>query len=100
MTLTVVFTPEAQIDLLDIYDSIASQGTAEVALADVERIQAVCEGLSESPKRGPSRSDIRPGLRVIGFERRVAIAFHILDQVVTIDRVLYGGRDLGLIDPA
>jgi toxin ParE1/3/4 len=37
------------------------------------------------------------GLRVAGFERRVAIAFHIAPDTVTIDRILYGGRDLGLL---
>jgi toxin ParE1/3/4 len=38
-----------------------------------------------------------PGLRIIGFERRVAIAFHIDPGRVTIDRILYGGRDLGVL---
>jgi hypothetical protein len=32
--------------------------------------------------------------RVVGFARRVTIAFHISDGTVTIDRVLYGGREL------
>src|SRR5436190_768425 len=46
------------------------------------------------PERGARRDDLRPGLRVVGVARRVTIAFHISDNVVTIDRVLYGGRDL------
>jgi len=41
-----------------------------------------------------ARDNLRPGLRVIGFERRVTIAFHITSDRITIDRVLYGGRDL------
>jgi hypothetical protein len=36
-------------------------------------------------------------LRVVGFERRVAIAFHIGSGTVTVDRILYGGRDLGML---
>ena len=30
----------------------------------------------------------------MGFERRVTIAFHVEPGTVTIDRILYGGRDL------
>jgi toxin ParE1/3/4 len=44
--------------------------------------------------RGTRRDDIRPGLRVVGFERRVTIAFHVDDTTVTIDRILYGGREI------
>jgi len=32
---------------------------------------------------------------VIGFARRVAIAFHVTAGTVTINRILYGGRDFG-----
>jgi len=32
---------------------------------------------------------------VLGFARRVAIAYHVSAETVTIDRILYGGRDFG-----
>lgn len=35
-----------------------------------------------------------PGLRVLGFERRAVIAVSVAADVVTILRVLYGGRDI------
>jgi toxin ParE1/3/4 len=45
------------------------------------------------------RNDLRPGLRTVGFEGRVTIAFHVDPNTVTIDRILYGGRDLdGAVD--
>jgi toxin ParE1/3/4 len=44
-------------------------------------------------ERGMKRDDIRPGLRIIGFERRVAIAFTFDEEHVRIGRILYGGRD-------
>lgn len=97
MTHEVVFAPEAQLDLLDLYDMVAEDGGGERALAYVERVQAVCLRLAVFPERGTRRDDVRPGLRVIGFERRVAIAFHVGAGRVTIDRVLYGGRDLGTL---
>ncbi|MGL5117498.1 MAG: hypothetical protein ACRC7C_19470 [Beijerinckiaceae bacterium] len=40
-----------------------------------------------------ARDDIRRGLRIIGFEKRVAIAFEVDDNVVRIGRVFYGGHD-------
>jgi toxin ParE1/3/4 len=101
MTRDVVFSPEAQMDLLDLYDYIAPRGGETRALGYVERIQASCVSLGLSPERGTRRDDIRPGLRVTGFERRVTIAFHIGDDHVVIDRILYGGRDLeGSFDDA
>jgi len=99
VTHDVVFAPEAQLDLLDLYDTIAKGGGSERALAYVERIQAACLRLAAFPERGTRRDDIRPGLRVVGFERRVAIAFHVGAATVTIDRILYGGRDLGAAFP-
>ncbi len=80
--------------MTDIYDYIAPRGGADRALAYVERIQATCLSLSGHPERGTRRDDIRPGLRITGFERRVTIAFHIGVDVVIIDRILCGGRDL------
>lgn len=99
MTREVVFAPEAQLDLLDLYDMVAKGGGDGRALAYVERIQAACLRLGAFPERGTRRDDIRPGLRVIGFERRVAIAFHVGAGRVTIDRVLYGGRSLDTAFP-
>jgi toxin ParE1/3/4 len=45
------------------------------------------------PKRGARRDDLRPGLRILGFERRAAIALQATAETVVILRILYGGRD-------
>ena len=55
--------------------------------------------LKAVPERGTRRDHIGPGLRVIGFGRRVAIAFHVGAERATIDRILYGRRDLGTASP-
>ena len=39
------------------------------------------------------RDDIRPGLRVIGFERRATIVFQVTENEVVIVRIFYGGQD-------
>lgn len=50
--------------------------------------------LTRLPERGTLRDDLRPSLRVIGFERRAAIAFRVSAETVAILRILYGGRNL------
>ena len=51
-----------------------------------------CKAFSHASERGQLRNDIRPNLRMIGFERRVAIAFTVDAERVTILRIFYGGR--------
>jgi toxin ParE1/3/4 len=96
---TIIFTPEAQDDLLDLYDYIADHGSSARALRYLERIEKTCLSLSTLPVRGTCRNDLRPGLRVMGFERRVLIAFRVSDDSVAILRVLYGGRSVELAFP-
>ena len=50
-------------------------------------------GFDLAGERGHLREDIRPDLRIVGFEKRVTIAFTIIDNRVVILRIFYGGRD-------
>ncbi|MGB5087418.1 MAG: type II toxin-antitoxin system RelE/ParE family toxin [Methylocystis silviterrae] len=52
------------------------------------------EKLETFPERGTRRDDLRPGLRTIGFRRRVTIAFAVETDAVTIIGIFYGGQDL------
>jgi plasmid stabilization system protein ParE len=91
---SVGFSPEAQAELLDLYDFISNEAGAARALDYIARIENDCLGFASMPERGTKRDDIRPGLRVAGFEPRVAIAFRLSDHSLTILRIFYGGRDL------
>lgn len=93
MSLSVVFTSEAENQLLELHRYIAAAGSAEVAARYAESIVAFCEELGVFPDRGRARDDIRPGLRTIGYKRRVVIAFTVLGQTVVIVGIFYGGRD-------
>jgi len=64
------------------------------ALAYVEALRRHCLGLAEFPERGTRRDAIRPGLRTLGYRRRVTIAFQVTGSTVTILRLLYAGRAL------
>ena len=52
MSLSVVFTPEAEDQLLDLHRYIAAAGSTEVAARYAESIVAFCEDLGAFPHRG------------------------------------------------
>ncbi len=89
----IVFAPEAADDLLGIYDWIADEASPIVALVYIERVEDFCRRLGFGSERGHLRSDIRPGLRILGFERRLTIAFKVGEDNVTILRVFAAGRN-------
>jgi len=64
--------------LLELYDYISAHAGEKIAWDYICRIREACLGLADFPERGTRRDDILPGLRVIGFERRVTIAFRVL----------------------
>ena len=89
----IVFSPEAQEDLFNLYEQIAIVVSPTVALGYIERIEQFCSVLSTVPLGGTSREDIRPGLRTIGFERRATIAYSVKEGRVEILRIFYGGQN-------
>ena len=89
----VVVSPEARADLLQLYDWIAEAAAPATALAFIERVETYLLGFDIASERGTRRDDIRPGLRTIGFARRMTIAFTVEADRVTILRIFYGGRD-------
>jgi toxin ParE1/3/4 len=91
---SVVYSPEAQQDLRSIFDYIRDESSVDRAADFVRRIQAACDDLALFPHRGTARDDLPEGVRVIGYAKRVSIAFRVDQDRVTIARVLYGGRDL------
>ena len=94
MAVSVRFREAAQTDLFNLYVYVSERSGRARAEAYVDRIEAACDRLAEFPERGTRRDDIRTGLRVIGFERRVAILFELNAEGVAIGRILYGGQDL------
>lgn len=89
----VVFRPEAIEQLEELYDYIADAGSPGNAADFTESIVAFCEGLADFPYRGMARDDLRPGLRKIGYKKRVVIAYAVLNETVAIIGIFYGGRD-------
>jgi plasmid stabilization system protein ParE len=86
--------PRAESDLDDIYDYLAVNASTKQARAYVNRILAFLSDFDGFPKRGTVRSDLREGLRIVGFERRVSVAFVVEADTVVILRILYAGRSI------
>ena len=92
-TRSVSFSSQAKDDLVELYDWIAEIAGPGVAIGYIDRLEGFCLGLGRGSQRGHARDDIRPGLRVIGFERRVTVAFLVEDRRVVVLGLFYGGRD-------
>ena len=84
---------ECEIELLELNRYIAFERSLRVADRFVDSIVDYCESLAVFPMRGRARSDLYPGLRIVGFRRRVSIAFVVDDSTVTIHGVFYAGRE-------
>lgn len=92
MKYSVAFTRRAQADLHGLFDYLAARFSLTNAQRYVEQIEKTCLSLGTMPNRGTERSDLRPGLRTMGFRHRVTIAFRVEEDSVIILRILYGGR--------
>lgn len=91
--------PEANRDLDALSDWISEQsGSARLGLNYIRRIRAYLNSFQDFPHRGTKRDDIRNGLRITGFERRVTIAFSIQANTVFIARIYYAGRDIDMFE--
>jgi toxin ParE1/3/4 len=93
MIYRVVFSPEAEEQLVALYRYIATTVSPAVAARYTEAIISYCESLGTFPHRGTSRDDVRPGLRITNYKRRSVIAFAVDSGLISIIGVFYGGQD-------
>jgi toxin ParE1/3/4 len=97
MSFAVIFTPRSERHLQNLLDYITERSGPRRAEGYVDRIVDHCLGLHTFPERGHRRDDIRPGLRTLGFERRVTIAFSVEARSVVIHGVYYGGQNFEVV---
>ncbi|MBV8848482.1 MAG: type II toxin-antitoxin system RelE/ParE family toxin [Methylobacteriaceae bacterium] len=90
----VLFSDAAQIDLDNLFEWLAERAGVEIRARLYPANQTEMYCAAALPERGTRRDEILPGLRTIGFERRVTIAFMVEDGNVIILAVAYGGRQL------
>ena len=75
---------EARDDLFALFGWIEAAAGTGVASNFIGRLEDYCRFFDLASERGARRDDIRRGLKVVGFERRIAIAFMVADGRVTI----------------
>lgn len=97
MAYQVVFAPEAEAQLTQLYRYIADHSSADVAARYTDSIVTYCEGLRIFPHRGNQRDDIRPGLRISSYRKRISVAFAVETGRVVILGVFYAGQDYGAV---
>ena len=90
----VVYSPQAEAQLLALFAQIALAASPRIAARYTDAIVRQCESLGTFPMRGTQRDDLYPGLRVFGFRKRVSIAFEVAKGLVTIADVFYGRQNL------
>jgi toxin ParE1/3/4 len=89
----VTVSRQATEDITTIYHHTFQAAGSKVADEYIQRLETFISGFAFAAERGTLRSDIRPNLRVIGFEKRIAIAFKVKDDRVEILRCFWGGQN-------
>ena len=84
--------PQAEADILEIWDFIAEDSVAEADLW-VDRLDAKLDLWATQPMMGRPREELAPGLRSLAFGRYVVFFESMLDGIDVV-RVLHGSRDL------
>jgi toxin ParE1/3/4 len=97
MSHRVVFSPDAQEQLVALYRFIAQTGSPDTAARYTQAIVDYCESLANFPQRGTMRDDVRPGLRVTNYRKRTVIAFAVDAEQLAILGIYYGGQDYASI---
>lgn len=92
MKYRVIFSPEAEEQLAELFHYIAAAASPGIAERYIDAIITYCETLDTFPLRGAKRDDIRPGLRVTNYKGRTVIAFDVDAHQVSIIGVFYGGQ--------
>ena len=94
--LTSIWSPEAEQDLLEIWDNVRMDATASVADRQLHAIDTVCFALGVWPEYGRVCDDVREGLRSVSVSRYV-VFYRVTKTAVEIVRVLDERRDVDAI---
>jgi len=71
MSHRVIFSPQALEQLVELFRYIAHAGSPDIAGRYTEAIVAYCEGLATFPLSGTKRDDVRQGLRITNYKKRL-----------------------------
>ena len=89
----VIWSPEAQTDLADIWNYYREAAGPQLADSRVRAIGEACLLLEEHPLAGRAREEIRPGLRSVLVTPHV-VFYRVTNEIAQIVRILDGRRDI------
>jgi toxin ParE1/3/4 len=89
----VTFSKRSKAQLTSLFRYIAKASSPRIASSYTQEITLACLNLATFPERGTERPEIRPGVRSIGFRRRVTITFRVRKNDVLILGIFYGGQN-------
>jgi toxin ParE1/3/4 len=91
-----VWSPEAEQDLFDIWSYLAREASPDIADKQLRTIDRACANLIEWPQSGRARDELAPEIRSV-----VAVPYVVFHRVtvsaIQIARVLHGRRDIDAI---
>lgn len=93
MEFKVVYSKNAENQLSELFEYIVEKAGEKIASGFITSIIDYCDSFETFPERGILRDDLRQGLRIVGFRRRVTIAFVVDISQVIILGIYYGGQD-------
>jgi toxin ParE1/3/4 len=92
----VVWSPEAEQDLLAIWIHVAREASPDVADEQLRSLDRACEALARWPYSGRARDELFRGVRSIAVEAHV-VFYRVGNSAIEIIRVLHGRRDVDAI---
>lgn len=96
MAYALVFTPEANSQLLRLYKYVADRASPTDAERFVSSLVTACEKTCNFPHRGSPRNDIRPGMHLSHYKKRTVIVYHVddIEAIVSIIGIYHGGQNI------
>ena len=95
-SLAVVWSPEAETDLIDIWHYGASEHSPGDADQHLREIHTACARLADWPNSGRARPEVARGLRSVSLPPHV-VFYRVTSSAIEVVRVLHGRRDVEAI---
>src|SRR5258708_22353818 len=89
----ILWSPEAEADLIEIWNYLAREASLEIADKRVREINDACGPLGRFPLRGRPRDELVVGLRSI-VTRPHIVFYRVTSNDIEIARVLHGRQDI------
>ena len=89
----VIFSPTAEVDLLEIAAYVAKDNPAR-ALSFVDELAAKCLRLGHAAGIGTARPELGEGIRMLPHGRYL-IFYREHEATVRVERIVHGARDIG-----